>query len=60
MLDDNKVNLFLSLMAYSNGAWNVDDVIKGYEYLTNIAKAVPEGKLRLFKATDAPPGKINH
>lgn len=31
--DDSKIELFLSLIAYSNGTWNCDDVIKAYEYL---------------------------
>ena len=31
--DDSKIELFLSLMAYSNGNWNCDDVTRAFEYL---------------------------
>lgn len=52
-MDDNKVNLFLSIMAYTQGGWTADDVIKAYEFIYKEAlKAVPEGKVRLFKAAE--------
>lgn len=30
---DQKIELFLSLMAYSNGNWKVEDVITAYGFL---------------------------
>jgi hypothetical protein len=60
MLDDSKVNLFLSLMAYSQGAWDVDATIKAYEYLASVAKAVPEGKVRMLKAVEPDNGPEIH
>jgi hypothetical protein len=52
-MDDQKVNLFLSLMAYSGGSWSAEEVISAYEYLRKEAeKPIPEGKVRLFKAPE--------
>lgn len=33
MKADQKIELFLSLMAYSNGNWKVEDVIIAYDFL---------------------------
>ena len=59
-MDDNKINLFLSLLAYTQGSWTVDDTIKAYEYLSSVAKAVPEGKVRMLKAVESDNGPEIH
>ena len=33
MKPDQKIELFLSLLAYSTGSWKAEDVILAYEYL---------------------------
>jgi hypothetical protein len=60
-MDDQKVNLFLSLMAYAGGSWSAEEVISAYEYLRKEAeKPIPEGKVRLFKAVDGDKGPEIH
>lgn len=33
MKADQRIELFLSLMAYSNGQWSFNDIKESYEYL---------------------------
>lgn len=33
MKADSKIELFLSLIAYSNGSWKHDEVINAYQFL---------------------------
>lgn len=60
-MDEAKANIFLTIMAYASGAWSPEEVIKAYEYVhKEMTKAVPEGKVRMFKAVDSQDGEISH
>lgn len=46
MNNDDKINIYLTLMAYTQGSWTPEQVEKSYEYLlSKVNTAKPELKL---------------
>jgi len=54
MTPEQRVNLFLTIMAYTNGAYGPKEVIETYEYILKEAKKADMNLLKVPKEGEEP------
>jgi hypothetical protein len=60
-MNDDKVSLFVSLIAYTQGSWTPEEVIKAYEFIQKEAiKPVASNSVRLVPSNIAKDGESRH